>query len=311
MSSSSASRVRFSNTAAPRGILKTSDTHGRDSGIGSSSSDHTGSSSGDIFDLDHPFTARDYNIQSNDVSLLQELQELRKNYEKLQNDHRKLQRTERQVSGLYRDECAKVEELEKTVEDVKHRMGLLDTALDHQNQEIENLKEANMTLADERDKLAHDYKSLCADINKEGSAGLTDRMRDRINRDAGPSSSAAGPRPPLSRSAQGTSDHTSRGRRLSITPSARPHKEKRSSSTNPMSPTTTGYGVGSNYHLAPADLSGRPAASVASNAGSHRESHRDHREHRDNRDPRGHRDSRDYRESGDYVVHPLPDRTRR
>jgi len=318
MSSSSGSRVRFSNTGAPRGILKNADAHGRDSGVGSSSSDHTGSSSGDNLDLDDRFTARDYNVQSNDVNALQEaLQNLidehkrdQKKCTELRNENRELRKNERHMIGLYQGECDKVAELED-------RMKLLDTAVDRQNAQIAELKEANKKLTLEKDEQRETYEVLLLDYeyvrdeleaakqaglqwDKRDSTEMKDRMKDRINRDPVSSSSTGGSsRPPPSRSSHTTSDNTSSStkrpsRRLSISAGPKPYKERMSSSGNPMmSPTASGYGAVSNHHLAPADLtssSRRPAASVISNASSHRE----HREH------------------GDYVPHPLPmpDRTR-
>jgi hypothetical protein len=331
MSSSSGSRVRFSNTGAPRGILKNADTHGRDSGVGSSSSDHTGSSSGDNVDLDDRFTARDYNVQSNDVSALQEaLQNLidehkrdQKKCTDLRNENRELRKSERRMGDLYKDECDKVAELEERLRRVEDRMKLLDTTVDRQNAEIEELSEANKQLTLERDEQSESYEVLLGEyeyvcdsldaakqvakqaglqLDKRDSTEMKDRMKDRINRDQVSSSSTGGSsRPPLSRSSHATSDNTSSStkrpsRRLSILANAKPYKEKMSSSSNPMMPSTAaGYGTASNYHLAPADptsSSRRPAASVMSNAGSHRE--------------------RRDRENGDYVPHPLhsSDRTK-
>lgn len=61
-------RVKFSSSPPLRGVLKHPESNPRDSGVGSSSSDHTGSSGS----LDERFTARDYNVQSNNVDALRE-----------------------------------------------------------------------------------------------------------------------------------------------------------------------------------------------------------------------------------------------
>ncbi|KAI1816591.1 hypothetical protein GGS20DRAFT_199022 [Poronia punctata] len=290
MSSGSGTRVRFSsNNAVPRSILKNSDKHAGDSGVGSSSSDHTGSSG----TLDEGFTARDFDIQSNDTAALREalrnalndLESLKVKYDRRGDECRDLRKKEKQASSLYQDEVERSAEMED-------RMKNLDRALLVANKKIRELEEENTDLLRDKEDLTKkhemledEYSYLRADLDKAKAAGyqkeskeMTNRMKSRINRETGSS------RPPASKSSH-SSDGTSSSKRSSRQIASEPYIEPLRPAANPMiSPSPRG----SSYPLAGPELSGssrRPAASVASNASSSRE-------------------------HGNYVPHPLPDRTR-
>ncbi|TGJ82872.1 hypothetical protein E0Z10_g5891 [Xylaria hypoxylon] len=298
-------RVKFSSSPPLRGVLKHHEPHPRDSGVGSSSSDHTGSSGS----LDERFTARDYNIQSNNVDALREaladtikdVENWKNRYLKKDSEQIETRRNLRNTESLYRDSCERNNTMQAQLESMEDRMAKQDVALDIANSKIEDLES---DLSEWRDK----YKSLhelyeearhSVDVSivsggsgehslgrtrshreTRDSAELTTRMKERINRDHPDSGSAKS-----SRSSEGTSSSKRSGQRTSTTASDKPYIERMpKASTNSLtSPRHPG-----NYTL-----------TTASNSSTSRK-------HGANTSSRA-----SHRENGDYVAHPLPDRTRR
>ncbi|KAI0113667.1 hypothetical protein GGR51DRAFT_20252 [Nemania sp. FL0031] len=201
--SDSSRRVTFS-PSPPRSVLKRSEPHPRDSGVGSSSSDHTGSSGS----LDERFTARDYNIQSNNVDALREaladaikdIDQWRSKYNKKQSDYSEARKAQRDTDKLYQTACRQIEKLEE-------RMENQDVALEIANNKIQDLEaELSQSKDDyndlqERYELRHSGGAYELSRQREDSAQVS-RMKERINRD--PTDSASSHTTRGSRSSEGT-----------------------------------------------------------------------------------------------------------
>ncbi|KAF2967365.1 hypothetical protein GQX73_g6193 [Xylaria multiplex] len=306
-------RVKFSSSPPLRGVLKHSEPHPRDSGVGSSSSDHTGSSGS----LDERFTVRDYNIQSNNVDALREalsdtikdVENWKNRYLKKNNEQIETRRNLRNSETLYRDACERTDTMQAQLESVQDRMDKQDVALDVANSRIQELeadllewkeKYANLheLYEEAREKAKHSTDvsiisggsgehSLGRAISqreKRDSADLATRMKERINRDNPDSASSKS-----SRGSDGTgSSKRSSQRTSAVLASDEPYIEKmpKASRNSLASPRHHG-----SYTLTTA------TASTASSSRKHGAGSSSHP---------------GYRENGNYVPHPLPpDRARR
>ncbi|GAW23611.1 hypothetical protein ANO14919_131850 [Xylariales sp. No.14919] len=298
-------RVKFSSSPPLRGALKHSEPNPRDSGVGSSSSDHTGSSGS----LDERFTVRDYNIQSNNVDALREalsdtikdVENWKARYFKKNNEQIETRRNLRNTEGLYRDACEHKDTLQAQLESVEDRMEKQDAALDIANARIQDLesdlsewKDKYQTLHELYEEARHSANSSIISVGsgehslgrtrshkEKDSAALTSRMKERINRDHPDAGSSRS-----SRSSEGTAPSKRSSQRTSTTASDKPYIEKmppRASTNSLTSPRQHG-----SYTLttASASSSSRKHGTVSTTRSGHRE-------------------------NGDYVAHPLPDRTRR
>ncbi|KAI0205558.1 hypothetical protein F4808DRAFT_237939 [Astrocystis sublimbata] len=346
-------RVKFSSSPSSpplRGVLKHPEPNPRDSGVGSSSSDHTGSSGS----LDERFTARDYNVQSNNVDALREaltdaikdIDQWKNKYQKKSNEQTETRRKLREAENRFReatdlrqeeidrnqkleeryrkleeryqkmeerdqksdDRCRKLEERNRKLQE---RMENQDAALDVANNKIQDLEEQ---MADQQADWQEKYQSLddlyqsvkpSASMSmisgssgeaslhrghrdKKGSDDITSRMKERINRDHVDSGSSHGSRSSRSSDATVTTKRPSH-RTNASTSDDKPYIEKmpRMSSNTLASPRQPG-----NYTLTTADKSANSSASRR-HGGTSSSSRTSHREH------------------GDYIPHPLPDRSRR
>ncbi|KAI0534779.1 hypothetical protein GGR58DRAFT_43297 [Xylaria digitata] len=303
-------RVKFSPSPPLRGVLKHPEPHPRDSGVGSSSSDHTGSSGS----LDERFTVRDYNIQSNNVDALREalsdtikdVENWKNRYLKKNNEQIETRRNLRNSETLYRDACERTDTMQAQLESVQDRMDKQDVALGIANTKIQELEDE---LSEWKDKYAslhelyeearekakhstdvsiisggsgeHSLGQAISQREKRDSADMASRMKERINRDNPDSVSSKS-----SRGSDGTGSSKRSGQRASIAASDKPYIEKmpRASSNSLTSPRHPGT-----YTLTTATGS-TSSSSRKHGAGSSSRS--------------GHR------ENGDYIPHPLPDRTR-
>ncbi|KAI3340519.1 hypothetical protein F4824DRAFT_424407 [Ustulina deusta] len=296
-------RVKFSPSPPPRGVLKHPEPHPRDSGVGSSSSDHTGSSGS----LDERFTARDYNTQSNNVDALREalsdtikdVDNWKARYTKKNNDHIETRRNLKNTENHYRETCEQNETLQVQLESMRDRMDKQDVALAIANTTIRDL-ESNLAEWKEKYTSLHELyettrHSVDASIISGGSgehsqslgrtrshrerdsAELTSRLKERINRDHPDSGS--------SRSSAATVSSKRSNHQASASTSDKPYIEKmpKASTSSLTSPRHPG-----SYTLTTASTS---SSSRKHGAGPSSRS--------------GHR------ENGDYIPHPLPDHTRR
>lgn len=322
--------VKFSpSPPAGRGILKHTDSHSRDSardstrdsprdsGVGSSSSDHTGSS-GSLDD--ERFTDRDYNIQSNNVDALREAlrdtikdidnwktRYLKKNTEQIET-RRNLKNTE----SRYRDALEQNDTLRAQLDSVEDRMKKQDRALDIANGKIRDLETdlaehvAKLSDWNERYARLHELYEVArhsaegsvvsggsgelsvgrsrSDREKRDSVDMTSRMKQRINRDQPDSGSSQGSK--TSRSSETTVSSKRSSHRTNASSDDKPYIEKmpRASTSGLTSPRQHG-----SYTL-----------TTASNTSSTRK-------HGTSSSSRSH-----HRENGDYIAHPLPlpDRSR-
>ncbi|GAP83900.1 hypothetical protein SAMD00023353_0503190 [Rosellinia necatrix] len=164
-------RVKFSSSPTPRSILKQSEPHPRDSGVGSSSSDHTGSSGS----LDERFTARDYDIQSNNVDALREaltdaikdINHWKTKFEKKHSEQVETRRKLRHAEARYEEAFENNQLLEVRVNSLNDRMEKQDTALDIANAKIADLdgelsewKDNCQTLGGELSEWKDNYQRL-------------------------------------------------------------------------------------------------------------------------------------------------------
>ncbi|KAJ3553927.1 hypothetical protein NPX13_g10758 [Xylaria arbuscula] len=301
----------------------------RDSGVGSSSSDHTGSS-GSL--EDERFTDRDYNIQSNNVDALREAlsdtikdidnwkaRYLKKNDEQIET-RRKLKNTD----NRYRDACEQNDTMRAQLDSMEDRMAKQDRALEIANARIREL-ESNFTdksheLANkshELDEWKDRYKQLHvlfeatrhsaegsvasggsgelsvgrsrSEREKRDSTDMTSRMKQRINRDQPDSGSSHGSK--SSRSSEATVSSKRSSHRTNASTDDKPYIEKMPrASTSAL----TSSGLTSPRHP------GSYTLTTASNTSSARK-------HGTSSSSRSH-----HRENGDYIAHPLPlaDRSR-
>ncbi|KAI3323834.1 hypothetical protein HD806DRAFT_75906 [Xylariaceae sp. AK1471] len=277
-------RVTFSsNASAPlRGVLKHPESHYRDSGVGSSSSDHTSTSGS----LDERFTARNYNAQTTNVDalreafnhLIQDHEQLKNKYQKKEDEIIELRKFRRDADKRYEEECDRAVEVEG-------RMKNLDVALDEANDTIARFefeldewktKYNNLYVIYQDSKLPADAAMMSGGSGessqqlertrsrreKKDSEDLTLRMKERINRDSTSEGSHASR---SSRSSEGTTS-TGRARRLEIsTNNQKPYMEKMPGDKRSTTDSTT---------------TRRHPQSSSSRSGQ--------------------------REQGDYVAHPLP-----
>ncbi|KAI1275916.1 hypothetical protein F5Y07DRAFT_399971 [Xylaria sp. FL0933] len=311
--------VKFSSSPPSlRGVLKHAEPHPRDSGVGSSSSDHTGSSGS----LDERFTARDYNIQSNNVDALREalsdtikdVENWKSRYLKKNNEQIETRRNLKNSENRYREVCEQNETMQAQLESLEDRMAKQDVALDIANTKIRDLES---DLADQTAELSEwkeRYKALhqlyeetrhSADASsvsgasgdhsvgrtrshrEKDSSELTSRMKERINRDqtdSGSSHASSSHASKSSRSSEATLSSKRSSHRTTASSSDKPYIEKlptRASTSGLTSPRHPGT-----YTL-----------TTASNTSSSRK-------HGTGSSSR--------RENGDYIAHPLPlpDRSR-
>ncbi|KAI1165926.1 hypothetical protein F5B18DRAFT_135454 [Nemania serpens] len=310
-------RVTFSPTPPLKGVLKHPEPHARDSGVGSSSSDHTGSSGS----LDEKFTARDYDIQSNNVDALREaladaikdLDQWKTRYSKKSSEQADARKSQRQTETLYREALEREELLQAKVDSLMDRMEKQDVALEMANVKISDLEFELDELKDNYKNLDNLYETmrhsgatsmvssssgdhslnfgLTRSQREKDSAEMSSRLKERINRDQTDSSS-----------------HTTQGSRSSNTAanskrssqrtvasanssnSSKPYIEKMPRVSNNALASPRQHG---SYNLTTAER--RPETSTSSSRRLAAGSRTGHREH------------------GDYIAHPLPlpDHTRR
>ncbi|KAI1754814.1 hypothetical protein F4782DRAFT_528174 [Xylaria castorea] len=306
-------RVKFSSSPPLRGVLKHSEPNPRDSGVGSSSSDHTGSSGS----LDERFTARDYNVQSNNVDALREaltdaikdIDHWRNRYQKKNNEQTETRRKHRDTETLYRDAIERNQTMQARVESMGDRMEKQDVALDIANTRISDLqaeladwKEKYQILDDLYESVRH---SASASIvsggsgehsmalgrtrshrDKKESEEMASRMKERINREHPDSGGSHASRSSRSSEATVSSKRTSHRTSASASDN-KPYIEKmpRASTNSLASPRQQG-----SYSLTTAERASTSSSSRRQNTGSSRTGSR---------------------EQGDYIAHPLPDRSRR
>ncbi|KAJ2982441.1 hypothetical protein NUW58_g6439 [Xylaria curta] len=300
-------RVKFSPSPPPRGVLKHTEPNPRDSGVGSSSSDHTGSSGS----LDERFTARDYNVQSSNVDALREalanvikdLEHWKTRYSKKSNEQAETRKSLRNTETLYREECERTQTLRAEVASMEDRMEKQDVALGIANSKISEL-ELNLTewkdKYQELDNLYQDLRhptsaSMISGGSGEHSLGhsrshrerdsaeLTSRMKERINRDQPDTATSHASKSSRSSEATVSTKRTGHRTNTSTSDSSKPYIEKmpRASTSSLASPRQPG-----SYTLTTADRSSSRRHGTASTSRP------------------------GYREHGDYIPHPLPDRTR-
>ncbi|KAI0437896.1 hypothetical protein F4803DRAFT_125271 [Xylaria telfairii] len=308
-------RVKFSSSPPLRGVLKHPESNPRDSGVGSSSSDHTGSSGS----LDESFTARDYNVQSNNVDALREaltdaikdIDYWRNRYQKKNNEHTETRRKLRDTEASYRDAIERTQTMQAQVESMEDRMEKQDIAIDVANTRILDLqteltdwKEKYQNLDDLYESVRHSATTSMisggsgehsmalgsprSHRDKKESEEMASRMKERINRDHPDSGSSHASK--SSRSSEATVSSKRPGHRTGASASDnKPYIEKmpRSSTISLASPRQHG-----SYSLTTAERA--PASSTSTRRNGTVSSSRT-----------GHR------EQGDYIAHPLPDRSRR
>ncbi|TRX92256.1 hypothetical protein FHL15_006871 [Xylaria flabelliformis] len=307
-------RVKFSSSPPLRGVLKHSEPNPRDSGVGSSSSDHTGSSGS----LDERFTVRDYNVQSNNVDALREaltdaikdIDHWKNKYQKKNNEQTETRRKHRDTDALYRDAIERNQTMQAKVDSMGDRMEKQDVALDIANTRISDLqaeladwKEKYQILDDLYESVRHSANtSIVSGGSGDHSMGLSaprshrdrkesedmaSRMKERINRENPDSGSSHASR--SSRSSEATVSSKRTGHRTSVSASDnKPYIEKmpRASANSLASPRQHGT-----YSLTTAEkASASSSSSRRHGTGSSRTGNREH---------------------GDYIAHPLPDRSRR
>ncbi|KAI1197070.1 hypothetical protein F5X97DRAFT_194541 [Nemania serpens] len=314
-------RVTFSPPPPLKGVLKHPEAHAhahaRDSGVGSSSSDHTGSSGS----LDEKFTARDYDIQSNNVDALREaladaikdLDQWKVKYTKKSNEQAETRKSHRQTETLHREALEREELLQAKVESLMDRMEKQDTALEMANNkisdleyELDELKDHYKNLDDLYETMRHSGATsivssssgdhslnygLTRSQREQDSAEMSSRMKERINRDQTDSSSHTTQGSRSSNTAANSKRSSQRtGASANTSNSSKPYIEKmppRVSSNALASPRQHG-----SYHLTSAERRPESTSSARRLAAVPRAGHREH---------------------GDYVPHPLPlpDHTRR
>ncbi|KAI0403425.1 hypothetical protein F4802DRAFT_289017 [Xylaria palmicola] len=307
-------RVKFSSDQPLRGVLKHPEPNPRDSGVGSSSSDHTGSSGS----LDERFTARDYDLQSNNVDALREaladaikdIDHWKNRYLKKNNEHIEARRSQRTTESLYREACERKQTMEAQVESMRDRMEKQDVAHDIANTRIQDLeaelddwKEKYTDLDNLFESMRHSASASVVSAGsgdhalglgrtrsqreKRDSAEMTSRLKERINRDQPESGSSHASRSSRSSEATVSSKRTAQRASTSTSDSREPYIEKmpRVSATALTSPRQPG-----NYNLTTADRTSNSSSRRHGTSSSSRAAHREH---------------------GDYIAHPLPDRARR
>ncbi|KAJ8108642.1 hypothetical protein ONZ43_g6363 [Nemania bipapillata] len=188
-------RVTFSPSPPLRGVLKHNEPHPRDSGVGSSSSDHTGSSGS----LDEIFTARDYNLQSNNVDALREaLADAIKDIDQWKNKYNKknaelidTRKSLRETEKLYKASRDHIQQLEE-------RMGNQDVAHQVQNSRIDDLESEVSKWEVKYNNLLVDFDELEYSVNssilpassydfgprsRREDTDMASRLKERINRE--------------------------------------------------------------------------------------------------------------------------------
>ncbi|KAI1184945.1 hypothetical protein F5B17DRAFT_58006 [Nemania serpens] len=309
-------RVTFSPTPPLKGVLKHPEPRGRDSGVGSSSSDHTGSSGS----LDEKFTARDYDIQSNNVDALREaladaikdIDQWKIKYTKKSNEQAETRKNHRQTETLYRQALEREETLQAKIASLVDRMGKQDVALDMANIKISDLesdldewKENYRNLDDLYETMRHSGATsivssssgdhslsygLTRSQREKDSAEMSSRLKERINRDQTDSSSHTTQGSRGSNTAANSSKRSSQrtGASANSSNTSKPYIEKlpKVSSNALASPRDHG-----SYTLTTAERRAETSSSRRHPA-TPRAGHREH---------------------GDYFPHPLPlpDHTRR
>ncbi|KAI0543828.1 hypothetical protein F4679DRAFT_79531 [Xylaria curta] len=306
-------RVKFSSSPPLRGVLKHPEPNPRDSGVGSSSSDHTGSSGS----LDERFTVRDYNVQSNNVDALREaltdaikdIDHWKNKYQKKNNEQTETRRKHRDTETLYRESVERNQTLQAKAESMQDRMEKQDVALDIANTRISDLEDQLADWKERYQNLDDLYESVRHSANasivsggsgdhsmglsaprshrdKKESEEMASRMKERINRENPDSGSSHASR--SSRGSEATVSSKRTSHRTSVSASDnKPYIEKmpRASTNSLTSPRQHG-----SYSLTTAERTSTSSSSRRHNTGSSRTGNREH---------------------GDYIAHPLPDRSRR
>ncbi|KAI2631770.1 hypothetical protein GGS21DRAFT_160763 [Xylaria nigripes] len=282
-------QVKFSIPLATRMVRP--EPHPLDSGVGSSSSDHTGSSGS----FDEIFTAQDYNIQSNNVDALREalrdaikdIARWKDKFHQEQFDNTQTHKRERDTNMLYRKQC-------EFTKDAESRLEKRETALNETNAKIKALEKE---LSDHKAQYKELHERYQAAVNSADGSVLSGgsgehshgsrsylgsdgsdfhRLKERINRDhdTGVSNTP-------SKNTR-NSEHTASSKGSSTSSTSKPYIEKmptKNNHSNLVSPRAHGA-----YNL-----------STATNNSSSRK----HGTASSSR--------RGERERGDYIFHPLPD----
>ncbi|KAK5634257.1 hypothetical protein RRF57_009971 [Xylaria bambusicola] len=316
--------VKFSpSPPTGRGILKHTESSPRDSGLGSSSSDHTGSSGS----LDERFTPRDYNIQSNNVDALREalidtikdIDNWKNRYAKKNSEQIETRRNLKNAENRYREAYEKNETMEAQMESMEDRMAKQDVALDIANDKIRELESrlddqiAELSEWQEKYKQLHELYEVArhstdgsvvsagsgelpqalgrrrSQREKRESTDMTSRMKQRINRgDQADSGSSHGSK--SSRSSEATVASKRSSHHASTSSNDKPYIEKM--------PRATTSGLTASGLTSPRQHGSYALTTAISNTSSSRK----HGASSSSRS--GHR------ENGDYIAHPLPDRSR-
>ncbi|KAI1146927.1 hypothetical protein F4825DRAFT_173374 [Nemania diffusa] len=285
-------RVTFSPSPPLRGVLKHTEPHPRDSGVGSSSSDHTGSSGS----LDERFTARDYDLQSNNVDALREaladaikdIDQWKNKYSKKQNEYIEMRKSHRDAEKSYQTARDRIEKL-------NDRMEKQDVALEVANTQIRDLESEISQWKEDYGDLKYRYdqqleRPLSVPVisgasyelstrrtrDQREDAELASRMKERINREQTDSASSHTTRGSRSSEATLASRGSSQRTNASAGGDRRYIEEIPRASNSLISPRQPGT-----YSLTTAERRVGASNSSSSRSG--------------------------YRETGNYVPHPLPD----
>ncbi|KAI1305431.1 hypothetical protein F5Y03DRAFT_151808 [Xylaria venustula] len=313
--------VKFSSSPPLRGVLKHPEPNPRDSGVGSSSSSHSGSSGS----LDERFTARDYNLQSNNVDALREaladtikdVENWKSRYLKKNNEQIETRRNLKNMEKRYQESCENNETMQARLESMEDRMAKQDVALDVANVRIRDLESdlsdqtAELSEWKDRYKVLHELYEAArhsADTSsvsgasgdhsvgrtrshreKRDSAELTSRMKERINRDQTDSGSSHASK--SSRSSEATVSSKRSSHRTNTSSSDKPYIEKMPRASASVI-TTNGLTSPRHHGSYTLTTASTPRESSSRKHGTSSSSRSGHRE------------------NGDYIAHPLPDRTR-
>ncbi|KAI0140500.1 hypothetical protein GGR57DRAFT_509422 [Xylariaceae sp. FL1272] len=258
----------------------------RDSGVGSSSSDHTSTSG----NLDERFTERQFNVHSADPSTLREaLGTLQHNFESLKakclnrdEECKQLRLEKRDLENKFRGECAQVDELTCQVQDLQQK-------LEDVEHERDSWATKYYTLYDEtKGARSPSYMSGGSGESSHGESSRRqkDRLKDRITLENPEGYRGRSSYPPDALKSQ---KKTTRGHSRSasdrtpyIEPMPKPSSSKRHSNSH-TAPRSSRHGGSANES---APITRRPSVSVTRAS---------------------------FPEPGDYSTqhYPLPDRPRR
>ncbi|KAI1826855.1 hypothetical protein F4861DRAFT_17952 [Xylaria intraflava] len=278
-------QVKFSTPIATRGSR--SDSHPRDSGVGSSSSDRTGSSGSP----DDSFTAQDYDIQSNNVDALREalshaikdIERWKDMYHKEHMEIAQAHKSQRDANSRYREQCEYSKEIESRMEKqdaalnaANARIQDLDSELSQYKIQYKDLHERYQATVNSSDGSTLSGSST---EHSHGSRSYLDndpsdlnRLKERLNRDADSGSLS------VSKSSR-SSENTALSSKRTSSSAIKPYIEKM--------PTRNGH----SSLVSPREHGSYSLTTVANGSAS--------RKH-------GMGSSRRERERGDYVAHPLP-----